>query len=511
MSEFKDKQQAGGMKEIAEMGAALSAAETVGRYGSANAEFIKGYAGLDNETGQRFAKGLRGISQNKLNADPAEAAKNLKQQAGFSAEVAATSRNNAEFIINKSKVRTTRSDDLPEFGTNHNVVDRVQILDGKVIANSQTQMKFVGNRNQLFQRIAGENGKFSRYRGIKIELPSEQFEGAQEYCLQQAEKLREQAAKVQAMGKEELGARLLKEADNFEQLADNVTDSGLSTDDALFYRKHPELATAMDLFRTSHRAGLEGAKYGAVIGSCISSLHNIVELAQGNKDARQALRDLGKDTAKAAAVGYSTAFTGSAIKGAMQQASNSSVRSLANTNAPALVLNVCLSLGSAVKRYATGEINEAQLLAEIGERGTSMLASGMMSAVGQVAIPIPFIGAALGGMIGCALSQLFYQSALDAARGAHLSREQLVRVQGIQAAARERIADEQAQLDAFIAREIPFLQQASRNIGTALITADAEDLTQAINSFAAAFGMQLEFSSQAEFDDFMLSERNLRL
>jgi len=119
-------------KDRARTASALSTHETVQRFGSANAEYVKGYRGVDNETGQRFAKGLVDIAQHKVNDDPLYAAQNIKQQAGFSAEVATTSRDNAEAIINRSDVRTSRTDDLPQYGKNHNVVDRVQLLDGQV-------------------------------------------------------------------------------------------------------------------------------------------------------------------------------------------------------------------------------------------------------------------------------------------------------------------------------------------------------------------------------------------
>ena len=160
---------------------ALSTSEVVSRFGSANAEYLKGYSGIDHETGQTFAKGLADIAKHKVNDNPKYAAQNIKQQAGYSAEVAATSRDNAESIIKGSKIRTSRSDDLPEYGKNHTVVDRVQLLDGEIIQGSQTQMKFVGNRDQLFADIAKENGDFARYRGVTLELPSEQFIGASRF------------------------------------------------------------------------------------------------------------------------------------------------------------------------------------------------------------------------------------------------------------------------------------------------------------------------------------------
>lgn len=500
--------------DILRAGVAMSAKETVERFGSAGAEFVKGYRGIDNETGQKFAKGLADIAKHKVSADPQEATKNIKQQAGFSAEVAATSRDNAEAIINGSKRRTVRSDDLPQFGKNHNVVDRVQVLDGQIIEGTQAQMKFVGDRNTLFSRIAREDGKFARYRGVKLELPSEQYADAKAYCQAQAETLRGNAQAAEQEGKSEVAAKLRREAANYEELGENVRDSGLTTEQAIFYRKNPALATARDIAITGHRAGLEGAKYGAIIGGCASVLKNAIAVAQNELGLREAAGGIAQDVAKSGAVGYGTAFVGAATKAVMQQSSREGIRVLANTSAPTLVVNVCLSLGSTVNRYVRGEISESQLLEEVGEKGAGMLSSGMMAALGQVAVPIPFVGAAIGGMVGYTLSSIFYQSALDAAKGAERSRENLERVRAIEASARVQIAQEQAALDALMAREMPQLHRETQGLFLAVdavMDGGVNGLAVAINQYATLLGKQLQFASQAEFDSFMESDEPLRL
>lgn len=505
-------------KDIKRTGIALAADEVVNRFGSANAEFIKGYRGIDNETGQRFAKGLADISKHKVNSNPVEAVKNIKQQAGFSAEVATTSRDNAEAIIQRSGVTTLRSDDLSQFGRNHNVVDRVQLQNGQIIEGSQAQMKFVGDREALFKKIAEEHSEgsktnLSRYRGVKLELPSEQFEGAEQYCRDKAAKLRQQAEVVAHNGKLDLAEKFRREADNYDQLADNVTDSGITTKEAIFYREHPEIATVKDIARTSHRAGLEGARYGALIGGCISLMQNGFSAAQGKAEISDAAKNVALDSIKAGALGYGTAFAGSATKAFMEQSGRQAIRTLAHTSAPTLVVTVCLSLGSSVKRYVTGEISESQLLTEVGEKGAGMLSAGMMAALGQLALPIPFVGAAVGGMIGYTLSSLFYQSALDAAKGAEVSREVLRRTQLVQDAARARIAEEQIRLDAFISREIPQLQHATQQffVNLSMVNQSADDLSASVNQFATLLGKQLEFKTMEEFNDFMATDRPLTL
>ncbi|PHI30047.1 hypothetical protein [Budvicia aquatica] len=490
---------------------ALASDEVVKRYGNANAEYLKGYSGVDNETGQRFAKGLADVAKHKVNSD--YTAQNIKQQAGYSAEIATTSRDNAEAIINCSQVRTERSDDLLAYGKNHNVVDRVKILDGNIIDGSQSQMKFVGNRDQLFNKIAKEDGDFARYRGIKLELPSEQFEGAEVFCRGRAHELRERAKNVETQGKQEVADKFRREADNYDQLADNVRDSGLTTEQAIFYREHPKRATAMDITRTSHRAGIEGAKCGAVIGGAISLLVNAFNVVTQDKTLDAAMKDIAADTGKAGALGYGTAFVGSAIKSALQQSEHQVLRTIAGTSAPTLVVNICLSLGCSIKRYANGEISEAELLTDVGEKGTGMLSSGMMAALGQMAIPIPIVGAAIGGMIGYTLSSLFYQSALEAARGVELSRERLEHIRAIEVTARARIAKTQAVLDDFARREIPQLRKETEQLFNAVIHSsdNIDDLTFAINDYATLLGKKLQFQTMTEFEVFMDSDQPLTL
>ncbi|WP_213313447.1 hypothetical protein [Citrobacter freundii] len=490
---------------------ALAQDEIVKRYGSAGAEFIKGYQGVDHETGQRFAKGLADVSSHKVNPD--YATQNIKQQAGFSAEIATTSRDNAEAIINGDTARTWRSDDLPEFGRNHNVVDRVMIQDGVNVEGSQSQMKFVGDRDQLFKDITKDDGKFSRYRGVKLELPSEQYKGAAEHCRKQASDLREQADKVEASGKHDIADKLRREADNYEQLGDNVIDSGLTTEQAIFYREHPKIATAMDIARTSHRAGIEGAKTGAVVGGVISLVINIFNVAQEKKALGEAIEDITVDSAKAAVLGYGTAFAGSAIKAGLQQSEKQALRAMAGTTAPVLAVNICLSLGISIKRYINNEINESELLDEIGEKGSGMLSSGMMAALGQIAIPVPVVGAAIGGMIGYTLSSMFYQSALEAAREVTLSRERLAHISAIESEARAQIKQQQTLLDEFTTREIPQLCKDTQHFFNVISrgTDNIDDLAFAVNDFATLLGAQLQFQTMPEFEEFMGSNKPLML
>jgi len=496
-------------RDISHTATALSTSETVSRYGSANAEYVKAYTGVDNEAGKVLSKGLKGISQEKTG---------VKHRAGWAGEVAGTSRDNAEAIISKSSERTIRSDDLKHYGIEtdskyREAVDRVRVDEnGKIIYEAQTKLEASGNG--VANKVSHEDHKYSKYFGKKLELPSEQVEDVKTYCRHRAENLRRHALQAEQQGKSELAEKFRERADRFDKLAEeDIVDLGITTDQAINYAEKPLRETMKDIARTSHRAGVEGAKYGAAIGGVISLLTSAFNVAQDKKQLGEAAQDVALDTVKAGALGYTTAFAGSALKGGMQQSSNQTLRTLAGTNAPALAVTICLSLGTSIKRYITGEIGEAQLLSEVGEKGAGMLSSSMMAALGQLAIPIPFVGAAVGGMIGYTLSSFFYQSALEAARGVELSRQQLERVRAIESAARDRIADEQAALDAFTRHEIPQLRQETQRLFEIVSStaSNVNDLAAAINEYATLLGKQLRFQSISEFEDFMNSDQPLIL
>ncbi|MBP2297315.1 hypothetical protein [Azospirillum rugosum] len=495
--------------------------EMVGRYGSAAAEFVKAYTGIDNETGVRLAKGLKRISEYKVSTKSSkDAANNIKQQAGFSAEVQTTAQTNAENIINGRAERVMRSDDHPDFGTNHPIYDHIEVdAHGVYIPGSGSQMKFVNDTEELLKNIAqgkggGSNDK-SRYLNAKLDLPSEQVAGAVKFCDERAKALREQADRLEALGKAELAAEKRAQAANYDTVKGNIRDSGLTTRQALFLRKHPELATAFNITRTSHRAGVRGAEIGALFGGAISAVTNVIAVHQGDKELEQAILDTVADTGKAAAAGYGTAFVGTAVKGVMQQSANATTRSLARTSLPSMVVTVCLEVGSAVRQYVRGEIDEVEFLETIGERGSGLLASGLFTAVGQVVIPIPVVGGAIGGMIGYTLSSMLYQDALAAFKDAREAHENYLEIKEYCEVARASLEGYRLE---FRTRFVEWLDDGRAEIADSISSMDAavlsgriDDFAASANSLAALMGKTLQFVNRSQFDDFMTSDSALVL
>ena len=503
---------------ITRVGIGSGASETVRRYGSASAEFIKAYRGIDHETGRKFSRSLKGISEYKKSEK--YETQNIKQHAGFSAETQSAAQKNANNIINGDTVRVVLTGDIKEFGANHPIIDLVSVdANGAVISGSGSQMKFVNDYQTLLKNIAtgkgGGKNDLSRYLDVKLELPSEQVEAAINICKERAESLRKQADALMARGNTAEAEKKLAQANNYDKIRGNIRDSGLTTNQAIFLTKHPKLGTCYSIARTSHRAGVQGAKIGAAIGGVISILSNGVAVCNDNKELGDAILDAAIGTGKAAAVGYGTAFVGSAVKGVMQQSSNAVVRSWSKTSLPAMIVTVCLELGGAVRSYMNGEIDEVEFFETIGEKGTNLLSSGLFTTIGQIVIPIPIAGAAIGGIIGYMLSSLLYQDTLAAFKDAEEARDNYLRTKYACEAAREHM---ETYRQKFRTHFVEWLDEGRAEIAHCMSMMDAATLNGNSDEFAASanvlatlMGKRLQFSNRDEFDAFMSTDAELVL
>ncbi len=481
------------------------------RFGDAGAEFLKGLRGVDNQTGQIFDRSLSKVANYKLN--PQDIERNIKQQAGFSAEVASVSKKNAEAIINKSPSRFSRSEDIAHYGKNHNTVDIVEQVDGVEVSTSQ--MKFVSKPDELLKKIAkgdGFGGKndLSRYLDVdKLELPTEQVEKARQICQEQAASLRQQAQHLLKQGQTELAQQKLNQADKYDTLQTKISDSGISTEEARHYRLNPVKETIKDIAHTSHRAGLEGAKLGAAIGGSISLITNMLAVKSGDKEFSEALMDTTTGTLKAAGFGYATAFAGSATKTLLQQSQSQALRSISKTGLPGMIVSLCASTTKSIYSYTRGDIDEGQLMQDLGGITTGAIASSLFTVTGQALIPIPVLGGIIGSMVGCIVVNTFYDGFFQALNDAKLAKENRIMVEMRCEAARKLSQQYREHFEWLFDTKLSELQQEKQQLLHILNQEhiNADDFCSGMNQFASFLGKKLTINSMTELDEAMLSDQ----
>ncbi|MCL2096047.1 MAG: zinc-ribbon domain-containing protein, partial [Oscillospiraceae bacterium] len=150
--------------------------ELLGRYSEAGKQFKVAYDGIDNETGQKLHQGLKKISQGKVHPDYKEA--NINQQAGYSAEVLDTAKQNAENIKSGNEKRVSRTDDLGR--VNDTKADQVTLdRHGNVVDGSEVQMKFLGvdkkGNLEFLKKVSGKEYS-EHYPDGNFRVPSDQYD-----------------------------------------------------------------------------------------------------------------------------------------------------------------------------------------------------------------------------------------------------------------------------------------------------------------------------------------------
>lgn len=499
--------------------------DTVSRYGSANGEHIVAYKGIDNETGKIYLKGLKQISESRVHPDYKKS--NIKQQAGYSAEVKSAAKKNAEKYINgDTKSKASRTDDISMQsdgkgntigGINDQLYDIAEIdNNGMYVDGTASQLKFVGGTaEQCAKKLI--NAKYDKYRdaNVPIEIPSDFYNDVISYYENEIGKINSNIDKAENKGNHALADKLRRRRDKIVKTKNNLRKSNVSNKEALFAREHPRLSTAVDMAKISHRAGIEAAKYGAAIGGTISATRNIIAFMQGNKDIQEVLCDTTIDTGKSALLGYGTVFAGSLVKAGMQKSTLGTLRQLSRTSLPSLVVTVTLELGTSIHRYAKGEIDSVQFLEEIGEKGSGLLAGGLMATIGQIAIPIPVVGSVIGGMVGYTISSLFYRSSLQALQEAKQAEMHYQIIKAECEEARRTMLKYQTELQRLFEIHLSELKEQLYTcfscMNDSVNTNNMDDFATAANNLGVLFGKTLQFGNMQEFDVFMKSDEILML
>lgn len=490
--------------------------EVVNRYGSAANEFIKGYKGNIGNNDEVISKGLKQIAKSKVSEKYKY--QNLKQQAGFAAEVHYENKVNSENIINGNNRRISRTDNVGM--VNDTKFDFIEIDSNgnPLINNGQAkwgaQMKFCGkygskeeiinSAKSLTDKLAGE--KWERYRGNDVLVPSEQYEHIKKYAEEKAKDLNSQARKLREQGEFERANLIQKKANNYEQVAKDVKNSGISSKEAMFLREHPKLSTVKEVGKTAHRAGLEQAKSGAIISGVISISQNISAIASGNKDIQDAIKDVSKDTATGAGISYIVAGSGSVIKSCMASSSNNTLQVISKGNIPGLIVTTALEVGKSLKKYIKGDISELELIEELGEKGVGMMAASIGASIGTAIFP--GLGTVIGGVVGYMCSSSIYNGALSILKEERLSYEKRIKLEEFKKYALENMYKQQEILvkefsKNFIEREKRF-NEAFDYIEMSIKCEDLNLFTEGLNQIAIEFGRVLKFKDFNEFDSFMI-------
>ncbi len=368
---------------------------------------------------------LEEISKRKIN--PNYINQNINQQAGFSAELKKQAHTNAQNILMENKERLVQYDNLsvdqkaqirerfPDYATpskNHEIVDYVMVdRKGNVIPNTLTQSKFVGrNGAECFEKFLSKDYEKYFENGVKMEIPKDFFGDFQKEANIKIKSLESQIAKQKSFGDFQKAAKLEEKLQKCKIIKANTRSASITKEEAIYARNHPTLSTAKDMASHSHQAGMNAMQTGALISGGVSLVTNFYECFANGKDPKKAIEHTAIATLKGGAYSYGVAFSSSLLGSVMQNSANKVIQSLGKSSAPAMIVGACVANVTVFARYFSGKIDEVELCKQLGRTNASLLSGGAMAVAGQTLIPIPVVGMLIGGFVGAALSEAFFNA-----------------------------------------------------------------------------------------------------
>ncbi|GAA8903075.1 hypothetical protein BTM317_11860 [Helicobacter pylori] len=166
-----------------------------------------------------------------------------------------------------------------------------------------------------------------------------------------------------------------------------------------------------DVLLNSHEVGMGGLE-GEILNGFVSFIKSIYECQKKGKDPKEAIKRTATETLKGGAYSYGIASGGSLLGGMMHNNANQFIQNLSNGSMPTMIVGVGVANVTIFIRYFSGKIDEAELCKQLGRTNTSLLSGGAMALAGQALIPIPVVGALIGGYVGTVMSKTFYDISL---------------------------------------------------------------------------------------------------
>ncbi|MGL2752167.1 hypothetical protein ACQJ8G_04940 [Helicobacter pylori] len=503
----KDREKNSNIVNAAIVGAV---SEESALYASANREHLSVLDKLEEIS-------KRNISPNYIN-------QNISQQAGFSAELKEQAHVNAHNILAGKRERIVQYDDLssqqkaqvkklfPNYATpnkNHELVDYVMVdKNENVIPNTAMQSKFVGkNGEECFKKLLSKDYEKYFENGAKMKIARNHYGDFQRAVNTRIKSLESYIAKQKGLGNFQKVTSLEEKLQKCKTIKAHTRPASVTKAEAIEARLNPNLSTAKDVTRVSHQAGMNAARTGALIGGGVSLVTNVYECIANGKYPEKAIKHTAIATLKGGALSYVSAFASSSLGGWMQSSANKIIQSLGKGSVPAIIVGACVANATILGRYFSGKIDKTELLKQLGKANATLVSSGAMAVAGQALIPIPVVGALIGGFVGAALSEAFF-NALNSKK-VELARQKRIEIEKECRESIRQLEMYQNQFKEVFERyfhgTIKFFNESFDELERVLYAGDADLVIGVNNKIQERLGQKPLFGNKQECWDFITS------
>ncbi|WP_187882040.1 hypothetical protein [Helicobacter pylori] len=473
---------------------------------------------------------LEEISKRKVN--PNYIKQNINQQAGYSAEIKEQAHGNAHNILAGKRERVCQYDDLssekkpqvkklfPNYATpskNHEIVDYVSVDEkGNVIPGTLTQSKFVGrNGEECFKKLLSKDYEKYFENGAKMKIARNHYGDFQRAVNTRIKSLESRIAKQKGLGDFQKAAHLEEKLQKCKTIKAHTRPASATKAEAIESRLNPNLSTAKDVTSISHQAGMNAAQTGVLIGGGVSLVTNVYECIANGKDPIKAIKHTAIATLKGGALSYCSAFASSSLGGLMQSSANKIIQSLGKGSLPTMFVGACVANATVLTRYFSGKIDGKELLKQLGKANTTLVSSGAMAVAGQALIPIPVVGALVGGFVGAVLSETCFNALLKAREEAKLARQRRIEIERECREIIKLLEIYQNQFkevfEKYFHETTKFFNQSFNELERASYAGDADLAIGVNNKIQERLGQKALFDNKQEGWELIISNKDIRM
>lgn len=461
-------------------------------------EINRGFHGING------AKGHKHISKHLLH--PVYKLQNLKQQAGFNAEINFVTESNIKSIRNGSSVFASRTDEIGRVNDQETDIVWINERTQQQVFSSKTQVKFRGTSGSENVRLFLTPKEFQKYEDQLLAIPSEQFSEAIIYLDKQISSLERKREALTKIGDAKELENVLQKKNRAESVKSRLIDGG-SRDKAMQYRLNPLNEYLKDSIKEAHYAGKNAAIQGAVITN-ILTVPLVAKRLYSDDDYK--IKDGSKDYLKqmVRSIISSYVVTGATvlIQGQLTQSSSSATQFFLKTNMTRPTITTSIEISKNLKRLSSDPNYElSNFITDTSEYIVGSLSATFLSSAFKSVLPntLPKIVASFPGMFGYIAGQYIVKELIRLENEARISKERLDEIKEFCAEMKVHLDLLDHELEIIHTMDTQNWEDISLMMDKIKSTNSITEMNSIIVKLAKKFEMDLSFAEFIDFDGVM--------
>ncbi|RVY14815.1 hypothetical protein ECB92_04745 [Helicobacter pylori] len=202
----------------------------------------------------------------------------------------------------------------------------------------------------------------------------------------------------------------------------------------------------------------------------------------------------------------------------MQNNPNKFIQSVGNSSVPTMIVGGSVVNCKVLIDYFRGkrrEIDRVECLEKLGRENITFLSGIAMGSIGQLAIPIPVVGALVGGFVGGVMSKTFYDVSLTIFKEAKLACQRRIEIEKECRESIRQLEMYQNQFkevfERYFHETTRFFNQSFDELWRASYTGNADLGIGINNKIQERLGQKALFDNKQEGWELITSNKNIRM